>query len=338
MAPDARNVRDQQILTFLERSGWGGARRTPLAGDASFRRYERLWQGRDSAVLMDAPPDKETVAPFIKVARFLEANGFSTPKIMAEDEALGLLLLEDLGDALFSRILNDHPEQEKPLYLAAMEALIALHSIRELPDFPLYDRALLMQETMLFADWYLPAMLGKPRADELKEEFRQLWETLLDGLPPMPQVVVLRDFHADNLLWLPHRKKTSRIGLLDFQDAAIGSPAYDVVSFLEDARRTVSPETQKLVTDAYLWEAAIDREAFLLSCAAIAAQRNAKIIGVFTRLAARDGKLHYPKMIPHVWGLLERDVTHPGLKAVQQWLDTHLPAEMRQLVPQVVAQ
>jgi len=320
------------IDNFLAASGWAGAKRIVLAADASFRRYERIvGQGRQ-AVLMDAPPDKEDVRPFVRTAHHLLDAGLSAPKLLASDVTQGFLLLEDLGDDLYTRLLSRQPLQEEGLYLEAANVLAAIYHQApkaDYSDFPVYDAALLMRECRLFAEWFLPAVMGGEEAKKREKEYMTLWRELLDRLPSLRPVLVMRDYHADNLLWLPARVGIKCVGLLDFQDAVVGSPAYDMVSFLEDARRDVKPETVAKVIDRYLESTAIPRADFMAAYALLGAQRNCKIIGIFVRLALRDGKQHYLSYLPRVWAHLEHDLNHPLLAPLKVWMDKIVKPEWR---------
>ncbi len=329
--------RSQQILKFLAGYGWLDAVRTPIPGDASFRRYERIRHRDHTAILMDAPPEKEDVRPFMNVAQYLVQNGFRAPRILAADPVHGLLLLEDLGDQLYSRVLATEsslqmPKTERNLYKLATQTLAQMFQLNRTqgtPVLPPYDKALLMREIELFTDWYLPAILGEKQALDLRDGYLAVWETVLSSLPALPPVVVLRDYHADNLLVL----EDEMVGLLDFQDAVIGSPAYDMVSFLEDARRDVQPETVTECINLYLKETGLNPEIFHTAYALLGAQRNTKIIGIFTRLGKRDGKYRYQHYLPRVWGHLRRDLSHPVLAPLAQWIDAHIPAQWQNGTP-----
>jgi len=324
--------RSDDIDDFLARTGWSGATRTMLAGDASFRRYERIFLDGRQAVLMDAPPQKEDIRPFIAAAEMLAACGLSAPSIFASDLTNGFLLLEDLGDDLFTPLLRQSAGQEETLYLAATDVLVELYRLAQVKDFtafPAYSPLLLLHECALFADWYLPAMMGAEAAAPLARDYKALWQELMEKLPALHPVFVLRDYHADNLLWLPEREAIKRVGLLDFQDAVIGSPAYDMVSFLEDARRDVNVAARDRVLSYYLESTRIAEADFRASYALLGAQRNCKIIGIFTRLAVRDGKRHYLSYLPRVWRHLEHDLQHPLLASLRQWMDRHIMPVLR---------
>jgi aminoglycoside/choline kinase family phosphotransferase len=318
--------RDVAIGDFLGRSGWGTAQRSVLAADASFRRYDRLRQGGQSAVLMDAPPPKEDVRPFLRIARHLAGLGYSAPRVFAADEAAGLLLLEDLGDATFTRLLAAGGD-EAELYRMAVDLLIDLHRRPAPADLPAYDEARLLAEAMLLPDWYAPA-IGRPLSDEARQDYRDLWQKLLPLADLVPRTLVLRDFHVDNLMRVEGRQGLAQCGLLDFQDAVIGPVTYDLASLLEDARRDVSRGLAADLRRHYLGAfPAIAAADFAESWACLAAQRHAKVVGIFTRLSRRDRKPHYLHHIPRVWRLLESHL--PRLAPLAEWLDRHLPQAAR---------
>jgi N-acetylmuramate 1-kinase len=329
--------RAELIQGFLKRAGWGDVPRRPLAGDASFRRYDRLEAPGRRAVLMDAPPPQEDVRPFLKISRLLRRLELSAPEILAEDSEAGLLLLEDFGDRTYTRLLAAGID-ETTLYRLAVDVLIALHGRFEPAlgvGLPPYDETRLLNEAALLVDWYLPAVSGAPTPPDLREEYLAMWRALLPLASAVPATLVLRDYHVDNLMLLEGRAGLAACGLLDFQDAVIGSPAYDLVSLLEDARRDVSPDLASGLTEHYLSAfAAVDRSAFSAAAAVLAAQRNCKILGIFTRLCVRDGKPQYLVHTQRLWRLVDHDVSHPALAPVRRWLDRHIPAELRVTPPQ----
>jgi hypothetical protein len=320
------DARRQAMAAFLETSGWGGLATVPLAGDASFRRYYRLARNGGSVVLMDAPPPLEDVGPYVVVAALLRELGFSAPEVLAEHRADGFLLVEDFGDDTYTRLL-DRGADEPALYTLAVDTLVALQRAAEtrlIPELPAYDTERLLAEAALLVDWYRPLGHG------LREEYLALWRSVLPDAVVSTPTLVLRDYHVDNLMLLPDRPGIRGCGLLDFQDAVTGPPGYDLVSLLEDARRDVSAALRRAMTERYLAAfPALDRGAFLHSAAILAAQRNCKIIGIFTRLWRRDGKPQYLTHIPRVWRLLEQDLRHPALAPIARWFDRHLPPESR---------
>ncbi|HEY4471110.1 MAG TPA: phosphotransferase [Stellaceae bacterium] len=328
------SARQQAVAAFLAGCGWEGVRPVPLAGDASFRRYYRLGGNGRRAVLMDAPPPQEDVVSYIAVAKLLRRLGFSAPEIFAEDRTRGFLLIEDFGDDTYTRLL-DRGADEPALYTLAVDTLVELQlavETRGTPDLPAYDAGRLLAEAALLVDWYAPAAFGEPLSKPRREEYLDLWRTLLPQAALPGDTLVLRDYHVDNLMLLPDRSGVRGCGLLDFQDAVCGPPSYDLVSLLEDARRDVPADLRRRMTERYLAAfPALDRAAFLRSAAILAAQRNCKILGIFTRLWKRDGKPRYLVHIPRLWRLLEQDLTHPALAPIARWLDRHLPCSARHI-------
>ncbi len=364
-------TRDDQINDFLTAAGWGDAKRSMLAGDASARRYERIAGSQGKAVLMDAPPEPGEVAdgqatgysaiahlavdcrPFVSIARHLKRFGFSTPTILAEDVANGLLLLEDLGDDVFVSLLSGSKIDralERELYAGAVDLLVDLHSRQE--QGPLlgakngvphevapYDAAALKIETELVVDWYLPGIMGIPEVpSDIRQSYLDAWQALLPQMQEPNPVLCLRDYHAGNLIWLPDREGPARIGLLDFQDAVLGARSYDLMSLLQDARRDVSADLEAEMLDRYIAasrdiDASFDEAGYRARYALLGAQRNAKIVGIFMRLWLRDGKKSYLQHLPRVWRCLERNLTHPSLNTLKAWFDDNVPRKVRLTVP-----
>ena len=311
---------------FLTLNGWEGASILPLAGDASFRRYFRVVLGGRQAVLMDAPPPHEDPRPFVAVAEWLGGVGLSAPQILARDLERGLLLLSDLGSERLRETVDASPERERELYEVATDVLVHLHSSPPMDGLQPHGLAQWLDELALFTDWYCPAVGLTVDTDA----YRSAWEQVLapvdhDALGP---VTVLRDYHAENIMLIGDRSGIAHLGLLDFQDALAGHPAYDLCSVLEDARRDVSPEVEQEMLDRYITATNAAPE-FERAYWALAAQRNTRILGVFTRLWKRDGKPHYRRFQPRMWGLLERDLAHPGLEPVRAWFDANVPAGYR---------
>ena len=309
------------LHSFLEAAGWGGADVEPLAGDASFRRYFRVRNGPRSAMLMDAPPPHEDPEPFLEVGAWLVANGHRAPAIHAEDRTRGLVLIEDFGADRMRDWLDENEHAEEVTYGAAIDALERLHRSPPGP-FPPYDMEVYQREAGLFTEWYCP--LQGLEVDEAG--YRAAWDEALTPMLPrqQPGVTVLRDYHAENIMLLEGGAQ----GLIDFQDALVGHPAYDLVSLLQDARRDVSPELERAMLDRYL--AQVDAgEHFEADYARLGAQRNAKIVGIFARLWKRDGKPRYLAMIPRVWEAMERDLRHPAMAPVATWFAANIPQEIR---------
>ena len=311
---------------FLAASGWGGSRIEPLAGDASFRRYFRVTGDRGQAVLMDAPPPQEDPRPFIAVAEWLVGRGLSAPEILARDLDRGLLLLGDFGDTRLRETLDADPERERELYELATDVLVHLHDHSPMPGLPPHGLEQWLDELSLFTAWYCPAVGIEVDEAAYRSAWREVLEPVAnDGRGP---VTVLRDYHAENVMLIEGRRGVGHFGLLDFQDALAGHPAYDLASVLEDARRDVSPEVERSMIDRYVATTG-SGGAFERAYWALAAQRNTRILGVFTRLWKRDNKPGYRRFQPRMWGLLERDLEQPGLEPVRDWFDANVPSEHR---------
>lgn len=353
---------------FLASAGWGAAEHRPLPGDASTRRYIRLHLGDRTAMLMDQPQNVESAtappyatpaerralgynalarlagadcARFVAAAKHLRQCGLNAPEIYTADVTHGFLLIEDLGNYLYTDVLADDGD-EGALYEAAIDALIALHEVpaptKLSPDKPLfdYDEAAMLAETDLLTEWFFPLALGRMADESETEHHRQLWRSVLKHLDGGPRVFVHRDYHAQNLLWRESLTGLARVGIIDFQDAVAGSPAYDIISLLEDARRDVSPEFGEAMMRRYVerspcLKSGADRAQFRGSAAILAAQRNVKIAGIFARLAKRDSKPRYLAHLPRVWRYLERDLRHDALAPVRSWYDTVIPANARKI-------
>ncbi|SDD19723.1 hypothetical protein SAMN05444678_11058 [Sphingomonas sp. YR710] len=301
---------------FLAAAGWPDADIVPLAGDASFRRYFRIRRDGRTAVLMDAPPEHEDSRPFLKVARHLSDIGFRAPRVLAEDLGAGLILLEDFGDARMKEVIEGRPAAEAEIYAQAIDLLVDLHAAAA-GDLPSYDMAVYQREAGLFPEWYAPAVglaVDTP-------SYEQAWAAVLAPIADDRSVSVLRDYHAENIMLLGD----ATLGLLDFQDALAGHPGYDLVSLLQDARRDVAPELEAAMINRYAARRPFDMAAY----AVLGAQRNAKILGIFTRLWKRDGKPRYLRFQPRVWAYLERDLAHPALAPVAAWFDRNIPVAAR---------
>ncbi len=305
---------------------WAGAHRAPLAGDASNRRYERLTMpdGR-SAILMDAPPEKgEDVSAFVRIAQYLRSVGLNAPEIYAEDTEFGFLLLEDFGDNLFARVLEHEPALEKPLYEAATDVLAHLHSAPTL-SLDSYDPAMMTEFAALAFTKYAQGVLGT-HDTEARERFEIRFSDILHRETGGTRVVVQRDYHAENLIWLPGRDGLQRVGLLDFQSAMLGHPAYDLMSLLQDVRRAVRVGTEMQMIDRYIQATDADDHDFRTAYKVLGAQRNLRILGGFARLATDYGKPHYIDLIPAAWAHLMRNLEHPALVNVADILRMSLPA------------
>jgi aminoglycoside/choline kinase family phosphotransferase len=363
---DLNSDRDGRKAEFLKAAGLAEARRELLAGDASTRAYERLHLADGSTVIfMDQPPAAESavcppgatpaerlamgynaaarlaagsVAAFVTTAAWLRDHGLSAPRILAHDVEAGLAVLEDLGDGLFATLIADG-EAEAPLYEAAVDVQVQLQETTP-PDvlsadgasWPLltYDALALKVGTDTFLEWW-PQFANIPAfAPEAVAEWEALWAPVFDRGAAGASVFTHRDFHAQNLLWLPQRSGAARVGLLDFQDALRAHPAWDLTHLLQDARRDVSPELEAAMLDRFLAaRRGLDREAFIHDYRALAASNAARILGrVFARQALL-GRRQYEAFMPRTWRYLERNLTDPSMAGLKTWFDRHVPAEAR---------
>ena len=322
------NKRAIEIAAFLAEHGLDSDAMVPLADDASFRRYFRVSAANRTLVLMDAPPGREDVRPFLSVAQHLREIGYSPPEIFSADPERGFVLLEDLGDEKLSTLAIDG-RVDGAHYELAVDLLADLHGRSPPAALPSYDETLLLREVRLFVDWYVPALDPALRTSAARDEFSDLWRQTLAPIAGVRDVLVLLDYHADNLMWLGGRRGLARLGLLDFQDAVAGHPAYDLVSLLEDARLDVTADLAETMLSRYIAATGRDDDDFRTAYAILGAQRNSKIIGIFTRLMARDDKSGYVDMIPRVWGYLARDLSHPALADLRDWYDRHTPPGRR---------
>ncbi|WP_298840883.1 phosphotransferase [uncultured Roseobacter sp.] len=333
------NTRAALKTDFLKRTGWSDADIRPLAGDASNRTYERLRHtGGQPAVLMDAPPDKgEDVGAFVGIARYLTGTGLSAPEILEIDEQNGFLLIEDLGDDLYARCLAQNSSLNGPLYDAAVDVLTHLHRHDPPAGLSRYDADRTVPLACLAYDWYVPGVIGSSDP-EGREAFARMADALLRPFDTDCQVLIQRDYHAENLLWLPERQGVARVGLLDFQNAELGHPVYDLVSVLQDARRDVGRQTEQAMKERFLAYNAFDRDEFERAYAVFGLQRNLRILGVFARLCLRDGKAHYVDLIPRVWGHIQTCLRHPDLHDIANLLSENLPAPDRALLATLKSQ
>jgi aminoglycoside/choline kinase family phosphotransferase len=360
--------RETQRLDFLLAAGLGEADRAPLPGDASTRRYERLTT-LDGATLMlmdqvaaaESPPCDPAWTPeerkargwnavarlsagrveaFAAVADHLRGLGLSAPAMPALDAPEGLAVLEDFGDALFARVI-EAGEDETPLYLAAIEALVRLHEAGNPPevlsgaggDWPLltYDATALQGGADLFVEWLPKLDPALSFDDAALAEWAEAWAPITAAGEAGAVVMAHRDYHAENLIWLPEREGAARVGMIDFQDAVRAHPSWDLHSLLQDARRDVSPALEALALDRYFaLRPELDRAGFMKAYAGLAALNEARILGIFARLIVRDGKPKYAAFMPRMWAHLNANLKQPGLETVAAWFDKYVPAESRQ--------
>lgn len=337
LAPDQTAMIAPDAAAFIAAAGWGAATVLPVSGDASFRRYFRLVCDGRTAILMDAPPATENAGAFVAVARYLSDRGISVPRILAEDVAAGLVLLEDFGDLMFvAALANGHDETE--LYAAATDVLALLHAVPMAGrlgkhEVKPYDTARMQREVNLVLDWYWPECTGAPADAALCRSYADAWDAVWPAAFAHADRLVQLDYHSPNLMWLHDRSGLARVGVLDFQDAMTGPAAYDLVSLLQDPRRDVAAGLEPLLIARYLGQRPdFDVAAFKASYAVMGAQRAARILGVFVRLWRRDGKPGYLQHLPRVWGLLDRNLTNPALAPVADWFQRYLPRDQRRAI------
>ncbi len=318
------------LTEFVASAGWGDAGIEPIPGDASFRRYFRLRRPSgalpQTAMLMHAPPPEEDPSEFLRVGQWLREQGMRAPEIYANRSDGGWVLLEDFGDDRMRDWLDVHPDAETQAYEGAIDALVELHQ-RQAGPFAPYDIPTYLREAALLTEWYCPALGLTVDGPGYEAAWREALGTLI-ARQSRP-VTVLRDYHAENIMLLGDPATHAPQGLIDFQDALVGHPAYDLVSLLQDARRDVALELETAMLERYTERAQPDVD-FLADYALLGAQRNAKIVGIFTRLYKRDGKPRYLDMIPRVWAAMERDLQHPALEPVANWFAANIPDELRQ--------
>jgi aminoglycoside/choline kinase family phosphotransferase len=351
-----RVIRIPQVRSFLDQTGYGEVPRRRMEGDASTRVFERLILDDHTDVLMnaprraDGPPVRngkpysaiahlaEDIVPYVALAQGLRDRNLSAPTILQADLDHGFLVMEDLGNERI--VAGDPPAPIAERYEAAVDLLISLHR-RKLPErlpvashveyhLPHYDIDAFLIEAELLLDWYLTASQAKV-ADRVRDEFVGLWREALKPAIEAPPTWVLRDYHSPNLLWLPDRESVARIGILDFQDAMMGPPAYDVASLLQDARVDVPESLEVALLSRYararLYDQRFDAPAFARLYATLAAQRATKILGIFARLNRRDGKPQYLRHIPRLLRYLERSLAHPDLAPLRAWYAANLPPQ-----------
>ncbi len=326
-------AREAEKAAFLARAGWGAALRAHLAGDASARSYERLSLGAAHTVLMDAPPGcGDDVGAFHRIGAHLAGLGLSPPQTLAMDEARGLMLIEDLGDGVYARLLEADPALEPAFYTAAVDVLIRLQPAPApagLPDLSAADWA---HSAALAPEFYALAATGtRPDATRLIAALEQALRLHADG----PRVLILRDYHAENLLWLPDREGVAQVGLLDFQLGQLGQPEYDLVSLLQDARRDVSPLTEARMIAHFAQQTG--RGDISAAYATLGALRALRIIGIFARLCMVAGKDRYLAYLPRVWGQLMRNLAHPALTDLRAAALAILPAPDSTIIERIRA-
>jgi aminoglycoside/choline kinase family phosphotransferase len=309
-------LRKNIINQFLAKNKIHNAKKDSLPDDASARHYSRIFDKEKSYILMEAHADQTSFIPFIKISKFLGNNNFSVPEIYATDNKYYLMLLEDFGDNSFNKTLNQHPQKKEELYRNAIDNLIKLHQITPPSDLPIHSNETLLDGIKLFCKWCLTDTSEK-------KQYLTLWSELLPQINMSSQIMVLRDFHADNLFWLPERTAYQKTGLIDFQDASLGHPAYDLCSLLEDARHYITPQFRDMMIEYYLKQnPEINRNNFMRDYAILSTQRNLRILGLFTKLVKKDNKVQYQKYIPNVRQYLRCYMKQEFMLNVSNWQNT----------------
>jgi N-acetylmuramate 1-kinase len=336
-----KNTRTRESLRqeFLFSTAYADWSIEALTADASFRRYFRLTQAGENLLLMDSPPESEDIDSYLKIDDYLLSIGLRAPQILVADPINGFAIIEDFGADTYTALL-DRGHDARALYQLAVDALKRLHLglSTSVLNLPRYDDGFYEQEAALFIDWYWVARTGAKATARQRDEFLSIWESLLSQVSTERECMVLRDYHVDNLMLIGDSNDASpldlnRCGLLDFQDALIGSRAYDLVSLLQDARREVDPMMADELLNDYLNTEAFEysetqRQAFLSEYRILAAHRHAKVIGIFVRLCVRDGKAHYLNYLPHVQKLMTQSLQAPELAPLAQWLDRQHPGRV----------
>lgn len=308
---------------FLKNAGWQDADIKFLSGDASPRKYERLNRNGDSAILM-MDPDPANLQKFLKVTNLLLEMGYSVPKPLSEDPGHEFLLLEDFGDGLFARLLEQDLSQEESLYSLAVDFLSDLR-LQETPtSLPFFSSSYVLDQNAVFLDWFVPRVTGAPISDKARFFFQQIWRHLLKQLEDEAEVMLLRDFHAENLVYLPDREGLTSVGILDYQDAMTGPAAYDLVSLLQDARRHVTPSISNKMVDRYISNTGVEEQAFRRSFSILGAHRALRILGIFIRLSEQENKHRYLEFVPRMIGHLYTNLEHSELVPLKHWIKVTL--------------
>lgn len=302
-------TRSEELTGWLSGTQWRDWTRCPLASDASSRRYERLAHGARTVILMDADPAScGAMGPFIDMAVLLRQNGLSAPEIYEVDQVSGFMILEDLGPIDFAQHLSSHPKEEPMLSRAVLDLLVRLDGIEPPEGLSVMTPDVGTKMLDPFFEFHAPLT-----SETDKTKIKAGMAALLSDLAGTATSLSLRDFHAQNLIWRPDESGLSKIGILDFQDAFIAPRGYDLMSYIKDVRRNVPPETaQSMIAD---FASHFDQDPDHLNAAVccLSVQRNLRILGIFERLAQRDGKLSYLGLQENVLAHIRNDISHPSL-------------------------
>lgn len=329
--------RTDLISAFLKKNGLDKMPIEWMPFDASFRHYARIKTPEKNYILMDAPKP-ENPKQFVLVDEILAKNGLSVPKIYDSDFENGFVLLEDFGDDTYARMLAKGAD-ELELYKTALSSLVKISEVKDFDGVPLYDDKWLNYALTSFTDWFIPNALNRELTEKEKNSFNKIWADLYASIEKAPKGLILIDYHIDNMMHLKDRAGYKACGLLDFQDAKVGPLAYDLASLIEDARRDVPKDIREQILDMYIKAFPnMDKDLFMRSYHIVAAKRHVRVIGVFTRLKARDGKDKYLKHIPRVWKLLEEHLNEPYLLPLKNWLDDVVPTNLRKTPERLLVQ
>lgn len=311
---------DERVTSFLESTGWANAEVTKVAGDLSARKYFRLRKGSNTAILMECAEENDPSLPnFIKLSNWLRSLGLSAPEIYAADTQGGLAIMQDFGESNLTSLIAEDAGIQKPSYEDIVDTLVTIRNANPPDGLDTPSAQDFCDATKLADSWY-------PGADaKALSAIRPLLETVLTEILETGPTVSLRDFHADNIIWLGDNPPVQRAGLLDFQDAILTHPAYDLMSLLTDARTDVSKDLSEHITQLYCQRTGDDIDETSKAIAALGVQRNLRILGIFTSAAIRDAKPHHLPALPRVYTHLMTCASHPALRSLATTLRAALP-------------
>lgn len=302
-----------------------------MTADFSPRKYFRWQKGNTSLVLMDCP-DLDTLKSFIEVDEYLLSQGLSAPKILEVDSDNGFLLLEDFGNATFTKVLQETPSREHEIYKSAVDVLTHLGERAQEPPLFLkkYTLDFGLSKVLQFLNHYCPEVMPHEMPPEIENDYINSWQSAIELALKTKRTIFLRDYHVDNLMDLPNRSSIKNVGVLDFQDAVWAPVAGDLVSLLDDARREVSSELTALMWKRFLsaYPKGDHEEIYIAGCI-LSAVRHVRIAGLFTRVARQKGDKRFLNRIPHLWNMLEKCYHIKELQPVKQWFDLNMPKSMR---------
>lgn len=314
-----KKILSPTVINFLEKNNLSKLSITALKNDASKRRYYRFNNYKKDALLMDSSLEKKTISSFILISNWLIKNNFSAPYIYLKDKTNGLLLLEDFGLSKFSAILKNNKNKKLYYYKKAIDILIDLSELKPPSFLKFYDRKTYIKELNLFLVWHL----NYKKDNKGINEWNAIWKNLLKKINKDHTSLVLRDYHIDNIFYLAERKKIKDIGLIDYQDALIGHPSYDLVSLLQDVRTFISQKDQKYLYNYYLSKKKYNLREFRQSYLILGTQRLIKIIGIFKRLNFQENNKTYMKFLPRTFKLLFENLQDPIFSDLKEWIEKY---------------